>query len=683
MSEDFELSIKIASDISDAVEKFAVLGKAANRAINTIISGFKNLGTNLTAFGQQIEAVGKQVSKFGKDFVKNITLPLTALAGLSLKKVFDEALGGRGTDSMNRFAGAIQSLKKSFDQLLIDLGSRLAPILTPLIQKLDKLIQAWIKLDSSTKNIIITIGAVLAAIGPILVAFGTFLVMVGKLAISGGALATGWTKFLAVLKPIAAAISGTTVAIVAIIAAIAGMTNVFLKLREAGVGTFEALGDTVDWFAAQFGSIVGGNILKVVSKLLEGLGYVASFINKDLGNAVNSAAGFVKQLATDADDYAKQASANINGKLAKIGTTAAEAFSFGLFGGIQKEVEDKPIKFKLSPDVQQMIIDTKFALAEVQRITAEGQLESERIEAEHQAKMAEIRAGEQDISGLQAQIQRQQEFINLKHNLNLKEIEDERAKALAIAAINEDKTAKAIAIANAENKYKVDIAKATADQEKQIQLAAAAGEEQILQKRKEALEKYTAPAADGLSDAFISIADGTKTAEEAFQDFANSFLRQIAKMILQAAILKSINSAFGFSEGGAVQTFATGGHVRGPGTGTSDSIPARLSDGEFVMTAKAVKRYGANFFNNLNASARGHSRVKSMPGRYADGGAVTSSAQAPQVVIENTGSEKQVSQTSFDPTSQVLTVMMEDVAKNGPFSKALQGTFGMKRGSFR
>lgn len=35
-----------------------------------------------------------------------------------------------------------------------------------------------------------------------------------------------------------------------------------------------------------------------------------------------------------------------------------------------------------------------------------------------------------------------------------------------------------------------------------------------------------------------------------------------------------------------------GGHLDGPGTGTSDSIPAKLSDGEFVMTAKAVRGAG-------------------------------------------------------------------------------------------
>jgi hypothetical protein len=33
-----------------------------------------------------------------------------------------------------------------------------------------------------------------------------------------------------------------------------------------------------------------------------------------------------------------------------------------------------------------------------------------------------------------------------------------------------------------------------------------------------------------------------------------------------------------------------GGESDGPGTGTSDDIPAMLSDGEFVMTAKATKR---------------------------------------------------------------------------------------------
>jgi hypothetical protein len=51
---------------------------------------------------------------------------------------------------------------------------------------------------------------------------------------------------------------------------------------------------------------------------------------------------------------------------------------------------------------------------------------------------------------------------------------------------------------------------------------------------------------------------------------------------------------------GAAGKFATGGLISGPGSGTSDSILARLSNGEFVMNAKAVGALGADFFHALN-----------------------------------------------------------------------------------
>jgi hypothetical protein len=54
--------------------------------------------------------------------------------------------------------------------------------------------------------------------------------------------------------------------------------------------------------------------------------------------------------------------------------------------------------------------------------------------------------------------------------------------------------------------------------------------------------------------------------------------------------LASVPSALGF---------ASGGHVSGPGTGTSDSIPARLSAGEFVQPARTVEHYGVRFMESL------------------------------------------------------------------------------------
>lgn len=46
--------------------------------------------------------------------------------------------------------------------------------------------------------------------------------------------------------------------------------------------------------------------------------------------------------------------------------------------------------------------------------------------------------------------------------------------------------------------------------------------------------------------------------------------------------------------------FASGGHIKGPGTGTSDSILARLSNGEYVLRAAAVRRYGLQTLHAMN-----------------------------------------------------------------------------------
>ncbi|RWB08989.1 MAG: hypothetical protein EOQ39_03570 [Mesorhizobium sp.] len=60
---------------------------------------------------------------------------------------------------------------------------------------------------------------------------------------------------------------------------------------------------------------------------------------------------------------------------------------------------------------------------------------------------------------------------------------------------------------------------------------------------------------------------------------------------LFGGILGFVGNLFGFSTGGEVKRLAGGGHVRGPGTPTSDSIPAMLSDGEYVVNAAATAKH--------------------------------------------------------------------------------------------
>lgn len=72
---------------------------------------------------------------------------------------------------------------------------------------------------------------------------------------------------------------------------------------------------------------------------------------------------------------------------------------------------------------------------------------------------------------------------------------------------------------------------------------------------------------------------------------------------------------------GNVKKFASGGLVTGPGTSTSDSIPARLSTGEFVLNAAAVKRVGVDFLRSINGLSSGP-RVSGHSLAFAAGGLV-------------------------------------------------------------
>ena len=77
----------------------------------------------------------------------------------------------------------------------------------------------------------------------------------------------------------------------------------------------------------------------------------------------------------------------------------------------------------------------------------------------------------------------------------------------------------------------------------------------------------------------------------------------------------SLGASVGAASGGYINVPGLadgGGPVRGPGTRTSDSIPAMLSNGEYVVRASAVDKYGVDFLDRVNAH------------RYAGGGKVFS-----------------------------------------------------------
>lgn len=111
---------------------------------------------------------------------------------------------------------------------------------------------------------------------------------------------------------------------------------------------------------------------------------------------------------------------------------------------------------------------------------------------------------------------------------------------------------------------------------------------------------------EGLQTSIVGLAKGTMTLREAVLNLANTIINAMINIAAQQLAMQAASATSGwwgaiagaFSSG--TVTAATGGYIRGPGTSTSDSIPARLSNGEFVVKADSVAHYGVGFMHAIN-----------------------------------------------------------------------------------
>jgi len=118
------------------------------------------------------------------------------------------------------------------------------------------------------------------------------------------------------------------------------------------------------------------------------------------------------------------------------------------------------------------------------------------------------------------------------------------------------------------------------------------------------------------NNAFLSFANGTETASDAFTRMANNISDRIQQLALEFATNQIFGSLFGStsglgggigdflsglskSKGGIIKGYSTGGHVLG-GSGNKDDVPAMLSGGEYVIRKNAVKKYGPEYLQMLN-----------------------------------------------------------------------------------
>ena len=115
--------------------------------------------------------------------------------------------------------------------------------------------------------------------------------------------------------------------------------------------------------------------------------------------------------------------------------------------------------------------------------------------------------------------------------------------------------------------------------------------------------------------------------------------------------------------------FAGSGPVNGPGSGVSDSIPARLSDGEFVMTAKATEKLGSDNLQGMMKQAEIDADIDDVKRQIkAAGGEVEAEKEEEAIVDTSVSGNKSVVMPSSITDRKIKESMLSLNPRNSLFT---------------
>ena len=218
-------SVTIQSELHDA---FSTLSESEQLAAASAIFG-KNQMSNWLAL---INTAPEEVSSLSSALETEGTTAEMA----------DAMMGG--------FGGSIEKLKSSVDVLMTSLGGLIAQYLTPVIEKVQGAVDAFMSLDDETKEHIIKIAGIVAAVGPVLI-------IIGKVV-------TGIGSIISVASGLIAAISAISAPVLIVI-------GVITALIAIGVALYKHWDDIKEG-AKQLGEVfskVWGDITKKVTEAWE------------------------------------------------------------------------------------------------------------------------------------------------------------------------------------------------------------------------------------------------------------------------------------------------------------------------------------------------------------------------------------------------------------------------------
>lgn len=154
---------------------------------------------------------------------------------------------------------------------------------------------------------------------------------------------------------------------------------------------------------------------------------------------------------------------------------------------------------------------------------------------------------------------------------------------------------------------------------------------------------------------------------------------QAALQLLNAALMMRAAGAAGGAGGGGGGSYATGGLIRGAGTGTSDSIRINASNNEFMTRARVVRQPGAlPFLYDFNR--RGMAALDAWRTGYATGGLIgaqpVTGTPSPAYRMADAGAMRGAAVTNRLAVMNFLDIdkLADALAQNGRFQKSVVNT---------
>lgn len=265
---DLGLQIKIQANAAKAVEEFDQLNEslqnlpevanegaegltgvddnaqAASESVGALANEVEGLGSkagDLDQLADSLDRFEKSAKKLGVEFSQLVTAPVAALAGISLKNLYDVGALADSTGPAREFALSVQGLRDNFNDLTMSLAQEFLPAAQKVIGFFNNLINSYRNLAPSTKEFITNFALAAAAIGPVILGFSSLLSISLKLAPIFSALGTGLSAIVLAINPLVALIGVVSLGL-------AGLVNVFTQLRDTGMGVFDSLSSVMRLF---------------------------------------------------------------------------------------------------------------------------------------------------------------------------------------------------------------------------------------------------------------------------------------------------------------------------------------------------------------------------------------------------------------------------------------------------